>query len=106
MLGVGLSTAAVVYFTMREPAVSSQPDEALPLLDSKADSRALEENQGKTGVLMVRLRDELARPGPLALVIAISATLVSLIFFRAADWVSSAPDPTKGIQTSGDRHNR
>jgi hypothetical protein len=42
VLAVGLTTAAVVFFTLREPAVSSQPDEALPLLDSKADNRALE----------------------------------------------------------------
>jgi hypothetical protein len=105
VLAAGLTSAAMVYFTGREPAVSSQPDEALPLLDSKADSRALEENQGKTGVLMVKLRDELGRPGPLALVIAVSATLVSLVFFRIADWVSSGPVSTTARQNSGGPQN-
>jgi hypothetical protein len=96
VLAAGLTAAAVVFFAVREPAVSSQPDEALPMLDSKTDSRALEENQGKTGVLMVRIRDELGRPGPLALVIVVSATLVSLVCFRIAEWVSSGPgaEPT------------
>jgi hypothetical protein len=106
VLAVGLITAAVVYLTWRAPAVSSQPDEALPLLDSKVDSRALEENQGKTGVLLVKLRDELGRPGPLALVIAVSATLVSLVCFRIADWVSSGPGAMKAGQGSGDQQNR
>jgi hypothetical protein len=91
VLAVGLTSAAVVYWTKNPPAVSTQPDEELPLLDSKADSRGLEENQGKTGLLMERMREEMQQPGPLALVIAVSATLVSLVFFRAADWVSSGP---------------
>jgi hypothetical protein len=106
VLAAGLTTAAVVYFTGHEPAVSSQPDEALPLLDSKADSRALEENQGKTGVLMVSIGDELGRPGPLALVIAVSATVVSLVCFRIADWVSSGPGARTVQQNSDDRINR
>jgi hypothetical protein len=102
VLAAGLTSAAVVYWTMREPVASSQPDEALPLLDSKSDSRALEENQGKTGVLMVRLEDELGRPGPLALVIVVSATLISLVCFRVADWVSSGPGaaPPRGRSPS------
>ncbi|HXD00689.1 MAG TPA: hypothetical protein VN048_15210 [Verrucomicrobiae bacterium] len=106
VLAAGLTGAAVVYFTVQEPAVSSQPDEALPLLDSKADSRALEENQGKTGVLMVSMGDELARPGPLALVIAVSATVVSLVCFRIADWISSGPGARTVRQNSDDRINR
>ena len=106
VLAAGLTGAAVVLFTVREPAVSSQPDEALPLLDSKADSRALEENQGKTGVLMVRIRDELGRPGPLALVIAVSATLVSLVCFRIAEWVSSAPGAPSSRRVPNDQQNR
>ena len=106
VLAAGLTAAAVVYFTGHEPAISSQPDEALPLLDSKADSRALEENQGKTGVLMVSLRDALGRPGPLALVIAVSATLVSLVCFRIADWVSSGPGATSAGQNSRNRQDR
>jgi hypothetical protein len=106
VLAMGLTGAAMVYFTGREPAVSSQPDEALPLLDSKSDSRALEENQGKTGVLMVRIRDELGRPGPLAIVIVVSATLASLVCFRIAEWVSSGPGATPVQQSSDGRINR
>jgi hypothetical protein len=105
VLAAGLTSAAMVFFTVREPAVSSQPDEALPPLDSKVDSRALEENQGKTGVLMVRLRDELGRPGPLAVVIVVSATLVSLVCFRIADWVSSGPGASPSRRGPGDRQN-
>jgi hypothetical protein len=103
VLAIGLGTAAVVYWTGHEPAVPSQADEALPLLDSKVDSRSLEENQGKTGLLMVRLRDELGRPGPLALVIAASATAVSLVCFRMADGVSfRRPGPHTGKRDPGD----
>jgi hypothetical protein len=90
VLAIGLTAAAVVFFTVRAPVASSRPDEALPVLDSKADSRALEENQGATGLLLVRMREALQEPGPLALVIAGSAILVSLVCFRAAGWISSA----------------
>jgi hypothetical protein len=102
VLAAGLSTAAVVYWTGRPSAVSSQPDEPLAPLDSKVDSRALEENQGKTGVLLVRLQAELQQPGPLALVIAASATLVSLVSFRIAGWFTSGPDsePSGGKKPS------
>jgi hypothetical protein len=92
VLAAGLSAAAVVYGTGRAPAVSSQPDEPLATLDSKVNTRALEENQGKVGVLLVRLEDELQRPGPLALVIAVSATLTALMCFRIAGWFASGPD--------------
>jgi hypothetical protein len=54
---------------------------------------------------MVRIRDELGRPGPLALVIAVSATLVSLVCFRVADWVSSGPGATPVKQNSDNRQN-
>jgi hypothetical protein len=92
VLAAGLSVAAVVYWTGRAPAVSSQPDEPLATLDSKVDNRALEENQGKTGVLMVRLEDELQQPGPLALIFAILAILAALVCFRIAGWFASGPD--------------
>ncbi len=92
VLAAGLSTAAVVYWTGCPPAVSSQSDEPLATLDSKVDSRALEENQGKVGVLLVRLEGELQQPGPLALVIAVSATLVALVCFRIAGWFASGRD--------------
>lgn len=105
VLAVGLSSAAVVYWTGHEPGVSSQPDEALPLLDSKADSRALEEQQGKTGVLMVKLEDELARPGPQSLVIALSTTLVALVCFRIATWFSQkCNEPPPPGQSAGNGH--
>jgi hypothetical protein len=90
VLAVGLTAAAVVLCTVRAPVASSRPDEALPPLDSKVDSRALEENQGAIGLLLVRFREAMQEPGPLALVIAGSAILVSLVCFRTAGWISSA----------------
>lgn len=104
VLALGLTSAALIYWIGREPAVSSQPDEPLPMLDSKVNSRALEENQGKTGVLLVRLRDEMSRPGPLALVIAAASTIIALVCFRIADWFSvvpSSPDKNQKNNPSG-----
>jgi len=66
----------------------------------------LEENQGKTGVLMERMREEMQQPGPLALVIAASATIVSLVCFRIADWVASGPGTPPGGRRPGDRETR
>ncbi len=96
VLAVGLTAAAVVFFTVHAPEVSSRPGDALPMLDSKVDSRALEENQGGIGLLIVRAREAMQEPGPLALVIAGSAVFVSLVCFRLAGWVSSPPAHSTG----------
>lgn len=98
-LALGWSIAAVVYFTMQEPAAPSRADDSLATLDSKVGNRAIQEQQGNTGVLMLKFEDAMGRPGPLALVIAVSTTVAALVCFRIAVWFSSAPEGDNPRQT-------
>jgi hypothetical protein len=92
VLALGWSIAAVVFFTMQEPAAPSRADDSLATLDSKVGNRAIQEQQGNTGVLMLKLEDAMGRPGPLALVIAGTATMAALVCFRIAVWFSTLPE--------------
>jgi hypothetical protein len=101
VLALGWSIAAVVYFTVQEPAVPERADDSLATLDSKMGNRAIQEQQGNTGVLMLKFEDAMGRPGPLALVIGASATVAALVCFRIAVWFSSAPEAKDTGQMSG-----
>ena len=96
VLLLGIACAGLVYWSGRNqsaahakaPADGDWTDSSLSTEDSKASTRDVEEYYGQLGMFALRLEDwfaDLGRPGPLAGLIAMVATLTALGCFLAAN---------------------
>jgi hypothetical protein len=91
VLLLGIGVAGIVYWIQQNRSAQTASSEAgdwrdstLSLEDSKISSRDVELYNGKIGMLMVRLTDDLKRPEALPILIATISTLTALGCFLVA----------------------
>jgi hypothetical protein len=91
VLLLGLAGAGVVYWTGASPAdLSADPSTARAY---KTESRDIEINFGKTGLLLNDLMADLKRPGTQALIILAVSILVASGCFYFARWPEPGGEP-------------
>jgi hypothetical protein len=84
VLVLGLSIASIVLVAGRPKATADTDasgdwhDDTLSVEDSKSSSRDLEMYNGKMGILAVRLSEAFHQPESLAMIIAVTSSLVAV----------------------------
>ena len=105
VLLLGLGSASVIYWRGAHSSDASRgvrPDDPLSVEDSKRASRDVEIYYGKTGLLGMKLWQQMQRPGSLAILIAAVSTLTAGGCFLFAH---GPPIPVKQAE-GGEPENR